>query len=599
MDDRQREILGLLQAGRSKDAEAACRAMLAASPSDAAAHNLLGIALRQAGRTAESETAFRRAVEHSRGNPEFRANLAQLLRALGRFDDSIAEFRRSLAAEPSFRPARLGLARTALQARQPSVAEQEARALVATDARDAEAWSALGSALNAQQRPEEAIDALQRAVAIQPGYATAHENLVTLLGAMDRSEEALEELARCERLGLRGRGLDLNRARSFMQLDRYGESETVLMRLIADSADDREAQFLLAQLRHVRGDADFACELRAAAERPGAPAATSAQYADLLRRTGQFAAAESILHDLIAREGAIPQLQSSLATVLQETGRYRESVAAARSAHEALPDDATIAENLVANLLSAGEPAAARPIVDRFRAHTPADQRWITYRSDIARQSGEGLFADWYDLDRLVRVYELEPPPGYRTIGEFHDELRPQLEARHRQSAHPLDQSLRGGTQTSRGLLSDPNPLIRLYLAQLAAPLAEYQAAIGLDSAHPMRSRNLRPARPTGCWSVRLRRGGFHVNHIHPQGWISSAYYVDVPSEVEDEAAQSGWLKFGEPRYPMPGGVALRAVQPRPGRLLLFPSYFWHGTNPILGDEPRLAIAFDCLPAVG
>lgn len=55
----------------------------------------------------------------------------------------------------------------------------------------------------------------------------------------------------------------------------------------------------------------------------------------------------------------------------------------------------------------------------------------------------------------------------------------------------------------------------------------------------------------------------------------------------------SGWIKFGETRYPVPGGV----VQPRAGRLLLFPSYMWHGTNPIHGSEPRTAIAFDAVPA--
>jgi uncharacterized protein (TIGR02466 family) len=236
------------------------------------------------------------------------------------------------------------------------------------------------------------------------------------------------------------------------------------------------------------------------------------------------------------------------------------------------------------------------PVVDRFHARAPQDQRWITYRADIARQLGEGLWSEWCDLDRFVHVFELEPPPGYRTIADFHEELRPLLESRHRQATHPLDQSLRGGTQTSRGLLADPHPLIRLYLEQLAAPIAAYQFAIGRDAAHPMLARNVAQARPTGCWSVRLKRGGFHVNHIHPEGWISSAYYVSVPAEVGDAAAQSGWIKFGEPRYAMPGGASIRAVQPRPGRLVLFPSYLWHGTNPILGDEPRLTIAFDCRP---
>lgn len=585
-----------LQFGDLATAERLCRNLLAANPAHASALQIFGIVQRRLGHLEEAETLFRRSIEIAPGNPEYRTNLAQLLRARGQFAASVEEFRRAMAIAPDFRPARLGLARTAGHAGNHGLAEEQARALISVNANDSEAWSALGSALYAQQRADEALDALRRAVSISPNYAAARQNLAAILSSEDHSEEALAQVAECDRLGNHVRSLELTRARALMQLDRYDEAESVLVRLIAAAPDDSESQFMLAQLRHVRGDTDFARELRTAANRPGAPAGTRARYADTLRRAGQMAAAEDILRELIAAEGPLPQLLSSLATVLHEAGRLLEAVAAARQATKTRPDDATSAENLVAALLSAGEPGEALPIIERFHRVAPDDQRWITYRADVARQRREELHADWYDLDRLVRVYQLEPPPGYATIEEFHAELRPLLEQRHRQAAHPLDQSLRGGTQTSRGLLADPHPLIRKYLSLLDAPLADYQSAIGHDPRHPMRSRNAGAAIPTGCWSVRLKRGGFHVNHIHPQGWISSAYYVSVPAEVADEDVRSGWIKFGEPRFPMPEGEPLKMVQPKPGRLVLFPSYMWHGTNPLLGDEPRLTIAFDALP---
>ena len=389
---------------------------------------------------------------------------------------------------------------------------------------------------------------------------------------------------------------ELARARGLLQADRYEDCEAILLKRIAAAPEDRDAHFLLAQLRHIRGDADFAGELRKAAGRRDASPRIRAQYADILRRSGQCQAADAVVRGLIASEGPHPQLLSSLATVLQEMGRFDEAVIAAGTAYAVMPADPAIAENYVACLLSTGDPAVARPIVDHFRARVPEDQRWITYRGDVARQAREAVYDEWCDLDRLVRVYDLGPPPGHARIADFHAELAALLDTRHRQAAHPLDQSLRGGTQTSRGLLGDPHPLIVKYFSMLAAPLAEYQAAIGFDAAHPMLGRNRRPARPTGCWSVRLGRGGYHVNHIHPRGWISSAYYVAVPAEAADATAQNGWLKFCEPRFPMPGGEPRRTVQPLPGRLVLFPSYLWHGTRPVTGAEPRLSIAFDCLP---
>ena len=84
---------------------------------------------------------------------------------------------------------------------------------------------------------------------------------------------------------------------------------------------------------------------------------------------------------------------------------------------------------------------------------------------------------------------------------------------------------------------------------------------------------------------------------MHSEGWISSAYYVEVPREVEDRGERSGWIKFGEPKFEVPGAKPEKFVQPAAGKLVLFPSYMWHGTIPIHGDEPRMTIAFDVVPA--
>ena len=40
----------------------------------------------------------------------------------------------------------------------------------------------------------------------------------------------------------------------------------------------------------------------------------------------------------------------------------------------------------------------------------------------------------------------------------------------------------------------------------------------------------------------------------------------------------------------------MKAVRPEEGLLLLFPSYFYHGTVPFEAAEPRISIAFDVLP---
>jgi hypothetical protein len=289
-------------------------------------------------------------------------------------------------------------------------------------------------------------------------------------------------------------------------------------------------------------------------------------------------------------------LMSSLAIVLQESGRAGEALDAARAAIARLPDDPVVAENFVVAALCAGAFLDALPFVEKFRARKPRDQRWITYRIDIARLRGEQEYASWFDAARVVSVIDLPPPAGFATTEDFHSALVPVLQARHRQQNHPLDQSLRHGTQTSRNLLVNPGAEIAALLQSFQQAIADVQARLGRDAAHPLEARNVSPAVLLGCWSVRLRRQGFHENHIHPEGWLSSAYYASVPAEVDDSTRRSGWLKFGEPRFAVPRLTPFLEVQPKPGRLVLFPSYLWHGTNALQDDAPRLSVAFDAVP---
>jgi len=588
-----------LRAGDLQTAATACRALLVLDPANGAALQLLAMVHDRLGQLEEAEKLFGRSIEIRPRDAEFRTNLALLLAKRGRRDDAIRELQRALVLQPRLRAARLALARICNEAGEHVAAGVHARNLIAANENDSEAWSALGAARFSTGEMPAAREAFERAVAISPTYGAARYHLAATLSELDEPEAALVHLDTALSLGVTHRELQLTRARSLMQLDQYDASERVLTQLLELSPFDSSTQFLLAQLRHVRGDADFARTYREAAARPEASPAICAGYANAMRLAGHHDIAEQVLRNLLSRCGPLPELLSSLGLVLQESGRHAEAVDVTRQAHAIRPDDAATKENLVAALLSAGDADEAVPLIEHARRVTPHDQRWITYRADAARQRDESLYSEWCDVERLVRLYDLSPPDGYATLEEFHAELANVLRARHRQSMHPLDQSLRYGTQTSRGLVAGADPTIDQFLAMLAAPIAAYQRDIGNDDSHPFLEHNDAPARLTGCWSVRLQQNGFHVNHIHPQGWISSAYYVCVPAESEDPIARSGWLKFGEPRLPMPGAGVSRYVQPQPGRLVLFPSYFWHGTVPIQQSNPRLTIAFDAVPTSG
>jgi hypothetical protein len=72
---------------------------------------------------------------------------------------------------------------------------------------------------------------------------------------------------------------------------------------------------------------------------------------------------------------------------------------------------------------------------------------------------------------------------------------------------------------------------------------------------------------------------------------------VELPPSTHQGDGQQGWIKFGESSLGLGGEDAIqRVIQPKPGRLVLFPSYVYHGTIPFDDEAERLTIAFDVVP---
>ena len=195
----------------------------------------------------------------------------------------------------------------------------------------------------------------------------------------------------------------------------------------------------------------------------------------------------------------------------------------------------------------------------------------------------------WLEGDeRLVGVYDLGGELG--ELAPFAARLR----ALHLTTHQPLEQSVRGGTQSDGELFSRIEPEIRALRRAIVGAVERHIAQLPPpDPRHPiLRYRKPGLVRFSGSWSVRLKDEGYHANHIHPEGWFSSAFYVALP-EGTGGPNHDGWLALGGSEKLL--GIDLppiRLVEPKPGRLVLFPSTTWHGTVPFRAGE-RLTVAFD------
>ena len=65
-----------------------------------------------------------------------------------------------------------------------------------------------------------------------------------------------------------------------------------------------------------------------------------------------------------------------------------------------------------------------------------------------------------------------------------------------------------------------------------------------------------------------------------------------LPEAAMGGENHAGWLSIGEVTELGLDLPPLRLVEPKPGRLVLFPSSSWHGTRPFAAGE-RLTVAFD------
>lgn len=242
----------------------------------------------------------------------------------------------------------------------------------------------------------------------------------------------------------------------------------------------------------------------------------------------------------------------------------------------------------VRHALRHGDPARALALAEAQLGTPQAGQFW-PYCSLAWRLLGDPR-ARWLAGDPdFARTIDLDVTPAQL------DELAGFVRGLHTMRAPFPEQSVRGGVQTDRHLLLHHAPVIADVRRRLSRAVATWRDSLpDINPAHPLLARKPDEVQFSGSWSVRLAGGGYHSAHIHPQGWASTAFYITVPGDPGP--GEAGKLALGLP--PAELGLDLAAeryLEPRPGRLAIFPSTTWHGTVPFAGEE-RLTIAFDIAP---
>ena len=591
-------ISAQLQTGEFRAAHDRLESIVAANPSFAEAQRLLAGTKLALGDPAGAERLLRHALTVDPTWTPTHTTLGELLLASGRGVEAEAELLCAIDGSRADPRAALTLARHYNNTARPARALAVVAPFCAGGRLDPELATQHVNALIALGRQAEATSVYGNLAAAVPEDPAAAQAFAVALNAVGRHAEAGRIARRALARGSRSATLYLTYAKSLMAEGANEAAETALRDCLRLEPRLAEAHTSLSQLIWVRtGDLAQATEaLDQALRRFDDDDALRATKAAILQGAGDARAA----YECLARRAEQPHappvllLRAGLAALDFDPAK---ALSLAERAMRLLPDNTPARNVLAAAQLGVGDAAGALRNCETLLAQAPDNQYLIALETTALRLLGDSRYAQLCDYENLVLPLPIEPPAPWKDLPSFLTDLTDSLNRLHDPKGHALlFQSLRQGTETTRDLTLSTDAPIRALFQAFAAPINRYLEHIGRGD-DPLRRRNSGRWRFNGSWSVRLRNRGFHMSHVHPRGWISSAFYLQLPDIMADGRTDEGVLKFGKPGIiTTPTLESEYTARPAVGTLVLFPSYVWHGTVPFESPQPRMTVAFDAVP---
>lgn len=596
--DEMQQINALLQHGEFRAAQIRLETVVASNPGFVEAQRLLAGAKFALGDAAAAEALLRQAILDDPTWAPTLTMLGEWLLQSGRHAEAEALLQRATHAKAADPRAALILTRFYNDQRRYADALATALPFCKAGHGGAELATQHIVALAALGRADDATAFYRQRADAAPGDLVAAHALAVALHAMGAHAEAERTADRILASGYRNATLSFTHARSLVATGEFERAEAALRDSLVLQPQHTEAHGDLARLVWMRtGDKVQATTALDEALRafPGNDALRAVKAA-ILQGAGDARGAYACLEARTQDPHAPPALllRAGLAALDFDPAAALEL---ARRVRQRIPHDTATMKLMAAAFLGIGDAAESLTLCDKLLEQTPDDQYLIALQTTAWRMQGDTRYRQLCDYQTLIVSYQLEPPAPWPTLDAFLADLTERLTKMHGAYRHRLlFQSLRHGTETMGDLSKCPDPVVRALFAAFDTPIRDYLRRIG-HGTDPLRRRNNNAYHFSGGWSVRLNASGFHQNHVHPNGWVSSACYVELPDVMREPSGNQGALTFAEPGIlTKPLLPPEREIRPAAGTLVLFPSYFWHGTVPFTGNQPRLTVAFDAVP---
>lgn len=362
-----------------------------------------------------------------------------------------------------------------------------------------------------------------------------------------------------------------------------------------------------------------------ATEAPDIPASWLA-LADILTEAGEFKQAVTCLCDAVERLPSSAILRWRLAWALMQQDAFEEARAQSDAALALAPDDPEMrvlhfkllastrfwdAAGISLDTLAGPLPASGAIAIKARRLDSASLLAFCEARLSENPAWTDANFFKAIALARLGRVEEaravislddhvaicdLPPPPEYGDGEKFRQLLAAEICRNPTLGPDPRGKATRDGRQT-RHLRQPDAVAIEALIRQIKCAVQNYVRQLGASNTgfaagQPKMAR-------LNIWAVVYGKEGRQKAHRHPGGWLSGIYYVAAP-RPHGANRYRGPLMLGA-LDPQVHGVdppwGTREIEPVPGRLVLFPSFVPHATQPSGVEGARISIAFDVVPA--
>ena len=545
------------------------------------------------GRYSDAQVILKKLLRQVNITPQIMSLSGDINKATGKLDAAVKDYRQAVAIAPKtpelhynlalalFANSNIIEARVALE-RALNIRPDYVKALVL-----------LGRCLAATEQFDDAQQVFTKAITIEPNNYLPHYRLGRLHVYKGNSAKATESL---------GASLDINQQLMPAQ-------EALILNSIYSGGHQTTADLIEASLRIAPNNesiiaiaTDWAIENKqdnpyhyydkAWQNRPTAN--LFKDFINSLILSSDSSRAEILMADYEASIGKDLAWESAKLKILETQGHYEEMISLIKSSPRRSKHQMY---NCLAHF-ALGHYGTSYDCAQKLHHSQPSNQYYLALLTTALRCLGDKRYDQLADYNKLILQANLdtqfENSPRFR---DFKTDLIAHLNQLHVTRRAPLQQSVRGGTQTPGNLFAQSkSPLIHSLkhsIADVSQPFFSRLKSAGLNESHPIITAFPDTPYFHASWSIRTAEGGFHKSHIHSKGWYSSACYIDVPEVINDES-DAGYLVLGKPPFKTKDELEPDySIKPKAGSLILFPSYVWHATQSYQGKGNRLVVAFD------